>query len=106
MEAGQDFKDVPCAFCDTSVVGRVFVLCAQCEVPLHRDCWEASGNCPAYACGSTSYLDPALVIFRKPKAALVVTEKSVPAASTTALTPQERRSQIVLLESRISAIQH
>lgn len=58
-------KDVPCAYCDTSVCGAAFVLCATCEVPVHRDCWNESGSCPAYGCGDTRPLDPAEALFRK-----------------------------------------
>jgi hypothetical protein len=62
-----DVKQVPCAYCGTTVVGTAFVLCAACEVPLHRDCWTEGGRCPAFACGSTAALDPALAIFRRPR---------------------------------------
>lgn len=58
-------KDVPCAYCDTSVVGHAFVMCASCEIPVHRDCWQEAQVCPAYACGNTKALDPAEALFRK-----------------------------------------
>lgn len=60
-------KDVPCAYCDTSVYGMAFVLCATCEVPVHRDCWAENSACPAYACGNTKALDPAEALFRRDK---------------------------------------
>lgn len=58
-------KDVPCAYCDTSVLSTAFVLCGQCEVPVHRDCWAEGGKCPTYACGATQTLDPAVALFRR-----------------------------------------
>lgn len=61
-------KDVPCAFCGASIVGRLFVVCGRCDVPMHHDCWAVSGSCPAYGCGSNESLDPALVIYRRPAA--------------------------------------
>ena len=57
-------KDVPCAYCDTSVVSSAFVLCEACEVPVHADCWKEGGKCPTYACGCTRTIDPALALFR------------------------------------------
>ena len=61
-------KDVPCAYCDASVVGASFVICSACAVPIHRDCWKDGGEkCPTYACGSTAATDPALALFRAPK---------------------------------------
>ena len=67
-------KDVPCAFCGHSVVGAQFLVCSQCDVPIHADCWSVSGKCPAYACGSTSGLDPAVALYRKVRTDLVVSQ--------------------------------
>lgn len=58
-------KDVPCAYCDASVLSTAFVLCASCEVPVHRDCWAESARCPTYGCGATATLDPAVALFRR-----------------------------------------
>lgn len=70
-------KEVPCAFCGASILGRLFVVCASCEVPMHHDCWAIALTCPAFACGSTETVDPALVIYRK-TTALVPVEPAPP----------------------------
>jgi hypothetical protein len=57
-------KDVPCAYCASSVVRSDFVLCSQCGVPAHRECWAQAGRCPVYACGATQLTEPALALFR------------------------------------------
>jgi hypothetical protein len=66
QEPPQTGKEVPCAYCDTSVVGTSFVMCSACDVPVHRDCWGEAARCPTYACGSTEVVDPAVALFRKP----------------------------------------
>lgn len=81
-------KDVPCAYCDTSVVGRTFVLCEACEVPVHADCWQEGGKCPTYACGCVKAVDPALALFRGARAAapVAITPAPAPAAVAVAAT--------------------
>lgn len=58
-------KDVPCVFCGGDVAGTVWVLCATCEVPCHKSCWDGRGSCPVYGCTSTQAVDPATAMFRK-----------------------------------------
>lgn len=60
-------KEVPCAFCGASIVGGDFVLCSKCDIPAHRECWATNGKCPAYACGGTEPLEPAVAIYRRQK---------------------------------------
>lgn len=59
-------KDVPCSVCGTSLVGKAFVICSTCEIPCHPECWETSGSCPAFGCGSTTPMDAAVALFRRP----------------------------------------
>lgn len=65
-------KDVPCVFCGGDVAGTVWVLCATCEVPCHKSCWDAKGTCPVFGCGATQAVDPATALFRKKPGAVVV----------------------------------
>lgn len=60
-----DTKDVPCAYCHASIVGADFLLCRRCEVPVHRDCWQQTRKCPAFACAEPEMLEPALALFRR-----------------------------------------
>src|SRR4051812_34468585 len=42
---------VICRFCGTPLVSDL-VLCARCETPFHRDCWEiGQGGCSIFGCG-------------------------------------------------------
>lgn len=77
-------KDVPCAFCGATIVSRLFVVCGSCEVPMHQDCWAVSATCPAYGCGSNEVLDPAVVIYRRPRADAVIAS-TLPAPVTVSL---------------------
>ena len=58
-------KDVPCAYCQTTVVSQDFVLCETCEVPVHRQCWLETKTCPVYACGSQQFREPAIALYRQ-----------------------------------------
>lgn len=58
-------KDVPCVFCGGNVSGTVWILCAACQVPAHKSCWDERGSCPVLDCGSKDVLDPAAALFRK-----------------------------------------
>ena len=82
---GAPAKDVPCAYCDTSVVGHAFVLCAVCEVPVHRDCWAEALTCPAYGCGNKRPLDPAEAIFRRKGSPALLGPGTAPDAPTSAM---------------------
>lgn len=74
-------KEVPCAFCGASVVGSLFVVCGACDVPMHHDCWGVSATCPAYGCGSSEAVDPAIALFRRASAPVKVEPALVPVAA-------------------------
>lgn len=74
-------KEVPCAFCGASVVGSLFVVCGACDVPMHHDCWGVSATCPAYGCGSSEAVDPAIALFRRAAAPVKVEPALVPVAA-------------------------
>jgi hypothetical protein len=42
-----------CGVCGEAVVQNA-VNCSQCLTPHHSDCWDYSGGCSIYACGSTT----------------------------------------------------
>jgi hypothetical protein len=92
-------KEVPCAFCGSSIVGGDFVLCSKCDVPAHRECWATNGRCPAYACGSTEPMEPAVAIYRRQKREPAV---SAPLEEVGFSRPPSNESD---LESRISTIE-
>src|SRR5262245_15523315 len=47
-----------CRFCGTPLTAADFVVCARCETPFHRDCWEyGPGGCSIFACGGRLALD-------------------------------------------------
>lgn len=96
-------KDVPCAFCGHTVIGVRFVACAQCDVPVHADCWNVGGKCPAYACGSTRGLDPAVALYRKAHSAVVVPgfDEKLPSLVER---PDAVAERIRLLEKHISVM--
>jgi hypothetical protein len=79
-------KDIPCVVCDQNVTGTVWLLCAACEVPAHKECWDRRGSCPVFGCGSRETMDPAAAIFRK-KTALVPRPGEAP------LSPQQHALQ-------------
>ena len=66
-----DEKHVPCVFCGGDVAGTVWVLCATCEVPAHRSCWDGRGSCPVFGCASTAAVDPSAALYRKKPGAVV-----------------------------------
>lgn len=40
-----------CRVCGCDVVRNEAVVCVDCRVPVHRDCWEFFGACASHGCG-------------------------------------------------------
>ena len=56
------FIAVICRFCGTTLISDL-VVCARCETPFHRDCWEiGQGGCSIYGCGGRLALGAAPVV--------------------------------------------
>lgn len=72
-------EKVHCSICNQRIQGSDWVVCASCDVPIHRACWDYNGKCPIFGCDSTVGRDP-LELLLKPKATVSI-ERS-PAVST------------------------
>lgn len=94
-------KDVLCAFCGATVVARLFVVCSKCDVPMHHECWTANGQCPAFACGATEFVDPAIALFRRATAPVPVEPPMVPVAIST---DPDDPARVALRLQRVEAV--
>lgn len=103
-EAAVD-KDVPCSFCGASVVATLFVSCAACDVPAHRECWAANGKCSAFACGSERFVDPAVRIYRKPASTAVQVVAPPPPPVLAAAGGLPARADLIARRDRLLAMQ-
>ncbi len=39
-----------CKVCGEAIAGGAVIVCAACNTPHHRDCWEYVGACSIYGC--------------------------------------------------------
>lgn len=72
------------------------MLCAVCDVPMHRDCWQESSRCPAFGCLSTAVEDPAIRLYRPrvaPATMVVAPAGPLPAA--------QAREEMIRIEERL-----
>jgi hypothetical protein len=99
-------KDVPCAYCDASVLASAFVLCGKCEVPVHKDCWAEAQKCPTYGCAATESLDPALALFRRaaPRSQAVAVPAPAPAPQPATHLESALGHAVQVVESVVSSI--
>jgi hypothetical protein len=102
-EAG---SKVICSVCNGTISGTVWVLCARCEVPIHKGCWEYAGQCPIYGCASREWHEPVELLLR-PRAAVQIDNPSggvaaptPPSAPVPAKSPEERAAVYLSLDRR------
>ena len=42
-----------CSICGAGIINReIVVLCPECQMPYHYDCWEEMGGCGSYGCAA------------------------------------------------------
>lgn len=58
-DEAQIIDDAQCAICRDSLTHEI-VVCRRCNTPHHRDCWEYSGGCSTYGCGSRDCVLPGI----------------------------------------------
>jgi hypothetical protein len=56
-EQAQLLEDSHCGVCGESLSSDI-VVCSRCNTPHHRDCWQYSGGCATYGCGSRDCVLP------------------------------------------------
>ncbi len=42
-----------CGVCGQPIPNEQLVLCAKCQTPHHRDCWDFNGRCSTFGCGTS-----------------------------------------------------
>ena len=53
FEATDDEIGKTCSICVSGIVnGETVVLCPECRMPYHYDCWEEMGGCGSYGCAA------------------------------------------------------
>ena len=58
-EEAQLLEDSRCGVCGEKLASDI-VVCSRCNTPHHRDCWQYSGGCATYGCGSRDCILPGL----------------------------------------------
>jgi hypothetical protein len=58
-EEAQLLEESHCGVCGDALVSEI-VICSRCNTPHHRDCWQYTGGCSTYACGSRDCTLPGL----------------------------------------------
>lgn len=56
-EQAQLLEDSRCGVCGDALAQDI-VVCSRCNTPHHRDCWQYSGGCATYGCGSRDCVLP------------------------------------------------
>jgi hypothetical protein len=56
-DEAQIIDDAQCSICYEPLADGV-VFCVRCKTPHHRDCWEYSGGCSTYGCGTRMFYTP------------------------------------------------
>lgn len=53
LSAGEKLAGQRCAICQTAIVaGEVVVICPDCALPFHDECWQENRGCAQYGCAS------------------------------------------------------
>jgi hypothetical protein len=58
-EEAQLLEDSRCGVCGEGLASDI-VVCSRCNTPHHQDCWQYSGGCATYGCGSRDCVLPGL----------------------------------------------
>ena len=56
-EQPQLLEDARCGVCGDNLLNDI-VICRRCSMPHHADCWQFTGYCSSYGCGSTECIPP------------------------------------------------
>ena len=55
----QLLENARCGVCGAALSGEI-VVCARCNTPQHRECWQYTGGCATYGCGGRQCSVPAV----------------------------------------------
>jgi hypothetical protein len=58
-QQAQLLEDSHCGVCGDALASDI-VICSRCNTPHHRECWQYSGGCSTYGCGSRDCTLPGL----------------------------------------------
>lgn len=58
-EQAQLLEASHCGVCGDALASDI-VVCSRCNTPHHRDCWQYTGGCSTYGCGSRDCVLPGL----------------------------------------------
>jgi predicted amidophosphoribosyltransferase len=63
----EKFRGKICSFCRTAFQdGDDIVVCPDCGIPHHRDCWAENGGCSTFGCSQTVFEEASI----QPKAVI------------------------------------
>lgn len=92
IEAGEEHVGKTCPYCRFPIKpGEEIVVCPECEVPHHADCWDENDGCTTYGCTGGAQVAQSRYT---PRTSASDWQRSTPSASRWQGTSAETRSEL------------